>query len=53
MQIAQNAPKIYNENQQRSVRTNAVNQHYRNKEERMSDELVQRCAAYLEKSQDG
>lgn len=50
--IAQNAPKIYNENQQRSVRcTNAGAQLLSEiKENGMSDELDQRCAAYLEKS---
>jgi len=50
--IAQNAPKIYNENQQRSVRcTNAGAQLLSEiKEKGMSDELDQRCAAYLEKS---
>lgn len=50
--IAQNAPKIYNENKQRSVRcTNAGNQLLSEiKEKGMSDELDQRCAVYLEKS---
>ena len=50
--IAQNAPKIYNENQQRAVRcSNAGNQLLSEiKEKGMSDELDQRCAAYLEKS---
>ena len=50
--IAQNAPKIYNENQQRSVRcTNAGTQLLSEiKEKGMSDELDQRCANYLEKS---
>ena len=50
--IAQNAPKIYDENRQRSVRcSNAGNQLLSEiKEKGMSDELDRRCAAYLEKS---
>lgn len=50
--IAQNAPKVYNENQQRSVRcTNAGTQLLSEiREKGMSDELDQRCAAYIEKS---
>lgn len=50
--IIQDAPKIYNENQQRSVRCmDAGTQLLEEiKEKGMSDELDQRCAAYIEKS---
>lgn len=50
--IAQNAPKIYNDNKQRSMRcTDAGSQLLAEiKEKGMSDDLDQRCAAYLDKS---
>ena len=50
--IAQNAPKIYNENRQRSVRcTDAGSLLLAEiKEKGMTDDLDQRCAAYLDKT---
>ena len=50
--IAQNAPKIYDDNKQRSMRcTDAGSQLLAEiKEKGMTDDLDQRCAAYLDKS---